>query len=407
MQSTTAETPSALGITNSLTVGQLAAVTLGRLALNTAYRIVYPLQPFLALHLHVDLRTVSALVTVQVLASAISPLGGTLADTRGERSTMTAGLAVFCLGAALCALSSTFGGFLGGYALIGLAVALYQPSAQSYLSVRTSYARRGRALGLFETSWAGAALLGVAPLMMLVQATGNSRWTFWVILAAGVGSLALIRFGLPPIPQRAGFVRRRIEWRALRAPSVLGMLALLLLTACAVDLIFVVQGAWVKAAFGANEAQLGQVFGMLGFAELAGSLGSTLLVDRMGKKRAVLIGYTLTALSIAALPLSAGSWLAFLPLYFLFDLCFEFSIVSAFPLASGVAPMVRGTVMALSVMTIGLGRAIGSQVAEPLWSGYGILANSLAGAGVMLLGVLICWALVRENEAVGDKDLWS
>ncbi|MBK9713506.1 MAG: MFS transporter [Kouleothrix sp.] len=403
MQSTTAEAPSALGITDTLTVGQLAAVTLGRLALNTAYRILYPLQPFLALHLHVDLRTVSALVTVQVLASAISPLGGALADTRGERSTMTAGLAVFCLGAALCALSSTFGGFLGGYALIGLAVALYQPAAQSYLSVRTSYARRGRALGLFETSWAGAALLGVAPLMMLVQATGDSRWTFWVILAAGAGSLALIRFGLPPVPHRAGLVRRRIEWRALRAPSVLGVLALMLLTACAVDLIFVVQGAWVKAAFGANEAQLGQVFGMLGFAELAGSLGSTLLVDRVGKKRAVLIGYTLTALSIAALPLSEGSWLTFLPLYFLFDLCFEFSIVSAFPLASGVAPMVRGTVMALSVMTIGLGRALGSQIAEPLWSSYGILANSLAGAGVMLLGVLICWALVRENEAVGDK----
>jgi predicted MFS family arabinose efflux permease len=179
------------------------------------------------------------------------------------------------------------------------------------------------------------------------------------------------------------------------------MLALLFLTACAVDLIFVVQGAWSKAAFGADEAQLGQVFGMLGVAELGGSLGSTLLVDRVGKKRAVLAGYMLTALCMAVLPLSEGSWLLFLTLYFLFDLCFEFSIVSALPLASGVAPAVRGTVMALSVLTLGMGRALGSQIATPLWLGTSIWANGLVGAGLVLAGVALCWALVVEHERVG------
>src|SRR6185436_14307241 len=121
----------------------------------------------------------------------------------------------------------------------------------------------------------------------------------------------------------------------------------------------------------ANDAQLGQVFGMLGVAELIGSLSSTVLVDRVGKKRAVLAGYALTAAVMLALPLSAGSWLLFLPLYFLF------SIVASFPLASGVAPTVRGTLMALSVLTIGMGRAIGSQLATPLWSSYSMWANGM------------------------------
>ncbi|HEX9372249.1 MAG TPA: MFS transporter [Roseiflexaceae bacterium] len=398
MQSITAESHAAQTRATTLTNGQLALVTLGRLSLNVAYRMIYPLLPFLAQHLRVELRTVSALVTVQVLAAFASPLGGFLADTRGERATMSGGLALFCAGAALCAISPSFGGFLAGYALIGLAVALYQPAAQAYLSARTSYERRGWALGVFETSWAAAALVGVAPLMQLVQATGSSAWAFWIILAAGACSLLMIRLGLPPLPERVMLARQRIDWRALRTRSVLGVLALLLLTACAVDLIFVVQGAWAKASLGADEGQLGQIFGMLGIAELMGSIGSTLLVDRGGKKRAVLAGYTLTALAMAALPLSEGSWLAFLPLFFMFDLCFEFSIVSAFPLASGVAPAVRGTVMALSVLTLGFGRALGSQIAEPLWSGYGMWANGLAGAGLVLAGVLICWALVRETE---------
>jgi MFS transporter, DHA1 family, inner membrane transport protein len=408
LQSNTIESHPALGAFATLTNGQLAAVTLGRLALNVAYRIIYPLLPFLSQNLQVDLRTVSALVTVQVLASIASPLGGTLADTRGERATMTGGLSLFCAGAALCALSTGFGGFLAGYALIGLAVALYQPAAQSYLSQRTSYERRGWALGVFETSWAAAALLGVAPLMYLVQLTGRSAAVFWILLATGACSLALIRFGLPALPKpdqargdHAGGARQQIDWRALRTPSVIGVLGLLLLTACAVDMIFVVQGAWSKASFGANDAQLGQVFALLGIAELIGSLSSTVLVDRVGKKRAVLIGYTLTAAAMLALPLSEGSWLLFLPLYFLFDLFFEFAIVASFPLVSGVAPTVRGTLMAFSVLIIGLGRAVGSQLGTPLWSSYGIWANGVIGAGLVLAGVLVCWALVREHEAEG------
>jgi DHA1 family inner membrane transport protein len=389
----------------TLTNGQLASVTLGRLSLNVAYRIIYPLQPFLAQHLHVNLGTVSALVTVQVLASIISPLGGTLADTRGERLTMTGGLILFCAGAGLCALSSSFSGFLAGYALIGLALALYQPAAQAYLSKRTSYERRGWVLGVFETSWAAAALLGVAPLMQLVQLTDSSAAMFWILLAAGACSLALIRFGLPSLPSlsqaradSAGPARQPIDWRVLRTRSVAGLLGLLLLTASGVDLIFVVQGAWSKASLGANDAQLGQVFGLLGIAELIGSLSSTVLVEQVGKKRAVLAGYALTAAVMLALPLSAGSWMLFLPLYFLFDLFVEFSIVSSFPLASGVAPAARGTLMALSVLTIGMGRAIGSQLATPLWGSYSIWANGLIGAGLLLAGVLLCWALVRENE---------
>jgi predicted MFS family arabinose efflux permease len=313
---------------------------------------------------------------------------------------MTGGLAFLCAGVALCALATSFAGFLAGYALIGMATALYQPAAQSYLSQRTSYERRGWVLGVFETSWAAAALIGVAPLMQLVQLTGGSAVAFWIILGAALCSLGLIRFGLPALPDRdrPSGAARRIDWRAIRTPSVAGVLAMLLLSVCAVDLIFVIQSVWNKASFGANEAQLGQVFGMLGVAELIGSLGATVLVDRVGKKRAVLIGFALTAAAIAALPLSEGRWLLFLPLYFLFDLFFEFSIVASFPLASGVAPAVRGTVLALCVLANGIGRAIGSQLAIPLWAGFGIWANGLAGAGLALAGVLLCWALVRENE---------
>lgn len=385
---------------SELGLGHLAVVTVGRLGLNIAYRIIYPLLPFLAARLQVDLQTVSALVTVQVIASLASPLGGALSDTRGERASMSVGLAMLGLGALICALSASFAGFLAGYVLIGLAVPFYQPAAQSYLSARTPYQRRGWVLGVLELSWAAAALAGVAPLMLLVQRSGSAAAVFWVLLALALGTLLLLQTSLPPAgpPADGPRPRQRIDWGALRMPRVLGVLALLALTMCGVDLILVVQSAWLKADFGADEARIGQVFVLMGAAELLGALGATLLVDRIGKKRAVLGGYILTALAMLLLPLSGGSWVLFGALFFLFDLAFEFAVVSSFPLASGVAPRVRGTVMALAAAVIGSGRAVGSLISEPLWSRFGIGANSALAAGLTLLGVLLCLLFVRETE---------
>jgi len=57
----------------------------------------------------------------------------------------------------------------------------------------------------------------------------------------------------------------------------------------------------------------------------------------------------MTGLGVLAL-LPSGSWPVFVGLFFPFDRCFECSAVAARPLVPGVAPAVRGTVMALVVV---------------------------------------------------------
>jgi predicted MFS family arabinose efflux permease len=398
---TTLSTPEAARLpahTETLTYAQLALVTIARLALTTAYRILYPLLPFLSQQLDVDLRTVTVLVTVQLMASLASPLGGMLADTRGERNTMVFGLGLFCSGAFLCAVADDFRGFLFGYALIGLAMTLYLPAAQSYLSQRTPYSRRGVTLGIFEIAWAAAALIGVAPLMQLVQTTGSTQPVFWLLLLFGIGSLALIRFMLPPTARRvSNGARGGIEWRALRDQSVLAMLSLWFLTMFSYDLFAVAQSAWLKQKYSASEAQLGQLFGVIGAAELIGSLLVVFLVDRIGKRRAVAGGFLLTALAMAALPLAGGSWALLIPLYFLFFLCMEFAIVAAIPLSSSLAPLARGTVLALIVTVNGVSRVLGSLASVRLWDAAGIAANTTLGASIIGLSVLLL-LLVKERE---------
>jgi len=386
---------------------ELAILLGGRLVFNTGFRLLYPLLAFLSVGFGVSLQTASLLVTVQVAATLLSPLGGAFSDARGERAALIGGLALFCAGAVVCALATSFWPFLGGYALIGLATALFMPAVQAYASNRSDYSQRGRVLGFLELSWALAAMVGVAGLALLVELRGTWGPAFAVLGAVGALMLALtltLDYGRGSLEREGRLDREGREgllavMRAvLRAPSVAATLAFVTLQMCAVELIFVAYAAWLKGDFGASTQQLGLVFGLVGLAELGGALGATLFTDRVGKRRAVLLGFSATGLLMLLLPSSAGNWGLFLVLFLLFGLCFEFAIVSVFPLVSGLGAGARGTVLALAVAASGLGRIVGSLAGPRLFEGAGFWANGLLAGAIALAGVALGWALVREGR---------
>jgi len=387
---------------------ELAILLGGRLVFNTGFRLLYPLLAFLSVGFGVSLQTASLLVTVQVAATLLSPLGGAFSDARGERAALIGGLALFCAGAVVCALAPSFWPFLAGYALIGLATALFMPAVQAYASNRSDYSQRGRVLGFLELSWALAAMVGVAGLALLVELRGTWGPAFAVLGAVGALMLALT---LTLDHGRGRLERERRErggegregllagmGAALRAPSVAATLAFVTLQMCAVELIFVAYAAWLEGDFGASTRQLGLVFGLVGLAELGGSLGATLFTDRVGKRRAVLLGFSATGLLMLLLPSSAGNWGLFLVLFLLFGLCFEFAIVSVFPLVSGLGAGARGTVLALAVAASGLGRIVGSLAGPRLFAGVGFWANGWLAGTLALAGVALGWALLREGR---------
>jgi predicted MFS family arabinose efflux permease len=382
----------------ALSVPQLLILLLGRLVFNTAFRVVYPLLPVLAGGFEVGLGTASLLVTVQVAANLLSPLGGLLSDARGERFTMIVGLLIFCCGAAICALTTAFGLFLVGYGLVGLATALYMPAVHAYASARSDYSQRGRVLGTLELSWALAALIGVSGLTQLIGMYGSWAPAFWALFVVGLVMLGLT-LTLPNSAAhhhsgaetaRRGLLSRGDVWAAL---------SLIFFQLLAAELIFVVYASWLEGDFGASTEQVGLIFGLLGFVELAGSISATLFTDRIGKLRAVVLGFLAAAVFQALLPLSAGYWGLFLLLFLLFGLSFEFAIVSTFPLVSGLASRGRGTLLALMVVASGLGRLVGSLAGPLLFVGLGFWSNGLLAGVLALVGALICLGLVREGRA--------
>ncbi len=375
-----------------LTTRELFLVTSGRLASTTAFRIVYPLLPFVTHQFHVSNLDAASLIALQTAAAFVSPLGGRLADRYGERRVMIGGLGLFILGALLCSIAVAFWTFQLGYVLIGLATAIYMPSGQSYLSARSSYEKRGRVLGIFEMSWAVAAIIGVAPLMYLINQVDNLRIAFGVL--AGIGAVnALLLFRIP---------EHRGEHRAapisttvlLRRPAVWLILLFAFLTFGGNDLFFVSQSLWLKNGLGANEATIGALFVVIGIAELLGSTSVVVFADKLGKRRSVIFGFFATAVSLLLMAVVGTQWWAVSAVIFCFYVIIEYAIVASFPLISETVPHARATMMALMSVAVGTGRIFSSFSSVYLYAIGGILLVNAVAIGFSMMGLV---ALSRSS----------
>ncbi len=369
-----------------------------RWVFSITFRLVYPLLAFLAASFAIDLSAASLLVTMQVAAALLSPLGGFLSDRIGDRATLIGGSGLFVIGTIICALSANFGLFLLGYATIGLSLAAAIPALQSYVSARSRYERRGQMLGVLELSWALAALLGVPAIAWLAE-TYHLAMAFTVL--TGAGALAMLLCWTLPADSGAHASAAATPTALLGVigqPIILATLAFIFVQLTAVELIFVNFAGWLSAAFKATTAQLGLVFGMLGVVELAGSTLATLFTDRIGKRRAVLAGFGLVGVCLLLLSQSS-SWPIFLFWLLAFDLCFEFAIVSTFPLVSGLSAQGRGTVLAAMTASIGAGRIAGSLIGPWLSLQLGYATNSALAGALALIGVALAWRFVGEGRA--------
>jgi predicted MFS family arabinose efflux permease len=170
------------------------------------------------------------------------------------------------------------------------------------------------------------------------------------------------------------------------------------------EVTFIVYGAWMESRFGLSVVELGVASIAIGVAEAAGEFGSTAFVDRLGKRRAVLAGLGMTAITYAALPMLGRhlEWaLGGLALLFV---SFEFTLVSLLPLISELAPGARATTMSANVAAITLARMIGSASGTAIfvWAGR-LELNAIASVAASALAFGVLWIFVREKPDRFDE----
>lgn len=377
---------------------QILPITLIRTVLNTGFRMVFPFQPLFMAELGISLRTMTRMLAGRSLIGVFSPLTASIADSRGRKVGMLSGVGLFTLGAAVMAAWTTAGGFLIFLLLSTFAKAVFDPSLQAYLGDRVPYSRRGSVLALTEMSWSGAFFLGVPLVGFLIKNT-TLLTPFLVLAALGLTAFMVLMVMVPadaPAPgARPGMIANFGTVLASRA--ALAGLAVTALTAAGNQVVNVVFGVWLNESFAFQVAALGGASAVIGAAELLGEGGVSLISDRLSKKKAVLVGVLANSASaLALIVLGSTRWGAVLGLFLVY-LTFEFTIVSAIPMMTGVLPEARATLMALNLATISLGRGLGSLVAAPLYA-RGFAVNLVFGAAVNLLAAAaLRFVVVKEK----------
>jgi EmrB/QacA subfamily drug resistance transporter len=357
-----------------------------------------------------------------ITATTTVPIWGRLADLRGRRPVLLAGILIFIVASALCAASPGMGWLIAFRTLQGIGAGCIQPIVFTVVGDIFPLRQRARLQGFFSSMWAIAAIVG--PLLgALFVSTIGWRWIFtinipigliaaamiWgynerrpeqatartldprgaVLLTIGV-TVLLIGFGtgsqsanpIWPLVALAivllvAFVR--VEWRSANPTVPLDLLRhrvigpAIAISALAGTLMFGVTAyvpLWVQAVQGGSAYEAGVAVGAMSIGWPVMSAISGFLMVRIGYQRLVLAG---------SLALLVGS------------LMLAFGPASLGPLWTGIATLIIGAGMGTFVAPLLI--VIQSSVE---WGRRGAatalnqFARTIGGAiGVSLMGVLL------------------
>ncbi len=117
--------------------------------------------------------------------------GAALGDRFGRRRIFAAGVALFVLASAACALAGTAEALIAARAAQGAGAALVMPLAMAILSGAFAKEERAKALGIFSGVTGCALIIGPAIGGLVTESLGW-RWIFWINLPIGMIAIALI-----------------------------------------------------------------------------------------------------------------------------------------------------------------------------------------------------------------------
>jgi predicted MFS family arabinose efflux permease len=383
---------------------QIILFTFIRMVSSTAYRMVYPFLPAFRDGLGVPLETLARAIGSRSLVAAIfAPFLSSFAENRGRKFGMLMGMVIFIAGASIVVFWPTFYGFMLSLMFTLVGKVTFDPSMQAYLGDRVPYERRSFAITITELSWSGAFIVGI-PLVGWVIASFGWLAPFPLLGILILLSMLVLGLQLPKDALRT--VRGPSLWSnfgiILKSKPALAAMGLTLFSCIANEFINLTFGVWMEDSFGLKLLALGGAAAVLGTAELSGEGLVALITDRIGKRRAILIGLLVNSLAVLSLPIISVNVLGALIGLFFFYISFEFLIVSSIPLMTEVMPAARTTMMAGFFTSASIGRAFAGWVALNIYA-MGFLAIVIATVVSNILAI-VCTRNLRipaEDKLIG------
>jgi EmrB/QacA subfamily drug resistance transporter len=137
-----------------------------------------------------------------MLATTVTvPIWGKLADLRGRKPVLLAGIGLFLLGSLACGHAGSMGALIAWRAVQGLGAGAMQPVTFTIIGDLFDVHERGRMQGIFGAVWGIAGLAGPFVGGWIVHSVGW-RWIFWVNVPFGLASAAVLAVAYHERPER-------------------------------------------------------------------------------------------------------------------------------------------------------------------------------------------------------------
>jgi predicted MFS family arabinose efflux permease len=368
---------------------QIVLFTFIRMVSSTAYRMVYPFLPAFRDGLGVPLETLARAIGTRSLVAAIfAPLLSSFAENRGRKFGMMLGMVIFIVGTSIVVFWPTFYGFMLSLMFTLVGKVTFDPSMQAYVGDRVPYERRSFAITITELSWSGAFIIGIPLVGWVIASFG---WLSPFPLLGGLILLSMMLLGLQLPKDAPPTVSGPSLWSnfgiILRSKPALAAMGLTVFSCIANEFINLTFGVWMEDSFGLKLLALGGAAAVLGTAELGGEGLVALITDRLGKRRAILIGLLVNSLAVLSLPVISTNVVGALIGLFFFYISFEFLIVSSIPMMTEVMPAARTTMMAGFFTSASIGRAFAGWVALNIYA-MGFLAIVIATVFFNILAIV-------------------
>jgi len=362
------------------------------------FGVLVPVLPVFARSFGVGNTEVGAVISAFALMRLVSsPFCGWLIKIFSERIIMATGIFIVAISSGLAGISETYLQLLALRGVGGIGSAMFTVSAFTLLLTSVEAGVRGRAAGFFQAGFLIGGITGPAVGGALAAISLTAPFFFYAGTLAVAGTVGLVllqrRTAKPAEETAESVVSFRTVVRDTRYQA-----------ACVTNLA---QG-WTS--FGVRSSLvpvlvvelLHRPASWTGIAFACASVVQTIAVgpagrftDTVGRRPAMILGGTVAAVSIMAVPFAPNIWLLIVAL------C-VYGIASAF---LGTAPAAAvgdaagsrgGTAVAVFSMCADIGAIIGPLVAGLLADTLSYAAAFGAGATLMLVAAALSWRMPRR-----------
>ncbi len=384
--------------TPNVSNAMLARLTATKATSNSGFRWVAFFLPTLSAAFGATTAQLTAVLGIGEMAGLSSLAIGRHLDRGRERMVLLSALGLTAVGSLLALVGSVVA-FAVAYFLIMLGVSFVTVGGHTYLSRRVRYARRARAIGIFETSWALALLVGAPSAALLIGLFGwRGPFVFFAVASA---LMVVVLFAgedrsVVLVDVHDEGASRRITTSAWLLIAASAAIAITGLTTV------VIAGTWLDEALGVSTGGVGLVAMAFGGAELAASSSSAAIADRAGPKRATQVALVVTLIGLLVMTRAGSSLPVGAAGLFLFFIGFEFSIVTSFSFVSEALPAARGRVLAVNNAIGTLLRGLGVALSGVLYERFGINGPvSLSATTAVAASVLL--VVAARGDRSGSK----